>query len=160
MGNSVSQNPMIDKSTVFVHIIISIIFIILILSLLWTNNDTFDTVGDKLKYTYENLYYKFIKGANYFYFLSKDENIQSFLKDKKEAIVVFLAPWCKYSKKLKQSGILEKISKTKWVIVIDDLHPDTEFLMNTLNLKVFPSICIYENKKLSKITYKNLIKSL
>ena len=39
------------------HIVTSIIFILLILLLLWSNKDTFETIGEKLKYKYEILHF-------------------------------------------------------------------------------------------------------
>lgn len=140
----------------FSHIITSSIFILLILLLLWSNEDTFDTIGEKLKYKYDTMYNRLVKGGTYYHCLSKDENIEKFLRKKEKVLIFFLAPWCKESKKIKRSGILYKISKNEHVIVIDDKHPDTEFLMNTFNIKKFPSVCLYENKKIKKESIKKI----
>lgn len=137
------------------HIITSIIFILLILLLLWSNEDTFETIGEKLKYKYDTVYNKLVNGYEFYHCLSKDENLEHVLRNKKKVIILFLAPWCKDSKKIKNEK-LSTISKKIPVIVIDDKHPDTEFLMNTFDIKSFPNALLYENKKITKYCIKYL----
>jgi hypothetical protein len=133
------------------HLFVCIIFIILILLLFWSNNDTFDTVGDRMLYVYDTLYHKLINGQTYYHSLSKDENLEGYLRNKDKAVILFLAPWCKYSKELRKNKSIKKITCDIDTVIIDDKHPDVEFLMNVYKLKKFPSICIYKNKYVKEI---------
>lgn len=133
------------------HFIVFIVFIILIVLLLWSNNDTFDTLGDRMIYTYDTLYHKLVNGQIYYHSLSKDENLEGYLRGKTKAVILFLAPWCKDSKEIKKQEEIKKITKNVDTVIIDDKHPDVELLMNVYNLNKFPSICVYKNKYIKKV---------
>ena len=157
MGNKISI------TNTFVHIIIIIIFFILIISLIWTNSDTFDNLGNIIKHSHDNIIHK-LKGSKYYHSLSSHENLENKLRNKNECIIFFMAPWCKVCKKLENENILKIISKTKSVIKISDKHPDAPLLMNTFEMSGFPEILIFKNKKLTKfdkkISVENLLQEL
>jgi thiol-disulfide isomerase/thioredoxin len=146
-------------SKLFVHIFLVGVFCILIISLIWTNSDTFENLGEKLKHSQDNILHKF-KGSEHYHSLSSHENLETKLRNKKECIILFMAPWCKVCKKIENDNILRMVSKKKCVIKINDRHPDTPLYMNTFDIQTFPGILIYKNKKLSKFDKKISIENL
>ncbi len=149
----------LNISSIFVHIIIIIIFLILIISLIWTNSDTFDNLGNTIKHSHDNIIHK-LKGSKYYHSLSSDENLENLLRSKNECIIFFMTPWCKVCKKLENENILKIISRTKSVIKISDKHPDAPLLMNTFEMTGFPEILIFKNKKLTKFNKKISVENL
>lgn len=100
------------------------------------------------------------KFTNNFTKLQNYNSLESKLKEK--TLVVILAPWCGFCKKLKESGVLIKISKKIFVIEIDDKHPQVKDIMDSANSEGFPTIILYKNNNFYKYkgdrSYNSILK--
>ena len=126
---------------IFIHII----FIILIISIIWTDNDDNST-----KYKYTNIINK-IKGFNNYYTLCSNEILENRLKyyhNKNNCIIIFMANWCSNCKKIEK--YIKDLSKKINVIKLDDKHPETYKYMFKFGLTNYPGILIYNEGVISK----------
>lgn len=127
------------------------VFIILIMAIVFTNYSSFETCANSVKYKNET-FTNILLGGKHYHALSPSEDIQQKFSDlnksKKTALVAILAPWCGYCKQLKSSGALKTVASKYDVIVMDDKHPQTEKVMETLKARGFPSLGFFSNGKL------------
>lgn len=142
-----------------------IVVIILIVVICWCKKDEFtNAIGTNVE-TMENV----LKGGLYYKHLNSNDNLQMkmekamedpIMKNRKNkiAVIAVLAPWCGYCKRLKESGVLQKVAKKYPVLVIDDQHPQSGEVMKMLNSEGFPTLGIFNNGKL--MPYKGDFKEL
>lgn len=140
------------------------IFIILIVAICWTNYENFENFGNMIKHNHETLT-NVLSGGIHYMSINPNDNIltkfETLKKTNKTALVAVLAPWCGYCKKLKSSGVLNKIAKTYHVLVIDDKHSQTGDVMQLLQAEGFPALGIFGHGKLfpykGSRTYNSII---
>lgn len=82
-----------------------------------------------------------------FHKLRLDQNLYEVVKDNIGTVVLFIAPWCEDSKRIKNL-LDEKCDRS--IVVVDDRHPDSSFV------KDFPGIYIYDGKILKKQSIKDI----
>jgi glutaredoxin len=75
-------------------------------------------------------------------------------------IIAILAPWCGYCRELKDSGLLNKISKKIDVIEIGDDHKDANKIMEITKNKTYPTIILCKNGKLRAFKGKRSLSNL
>lgn len=98
------------------------------------------------------------KIENFYIKLKQSDSLESKLDEK--TFVAILAPWCGFCKKIKESGVLEKLSKKIKVIEIDDKHPQAEDIMESANSEGFPTLIIYKNNNFYKYKGDRSLNSL
>ena len=131
------------------------VFVIMIVAICWTNRENFENFNDSMKYNNETIKNVLGGGFHYKALGPKDDILKKFQdldKSKKMAVVVVMAPWCGYCKRLKSSGVLRKMANKYPVLTMDDQHPQTRDVMNAMEAEGFPAIGVYSHGKL--IPYK------
>ena len=96
----------------------------------------------------------------YIHFIKEDKEKNNYVKLKntnslesklcEKTLVVILAPWCGYCKKLKESGVLNNLSKHIKVIEITDTHPQSNDIMKSASSEGFPTIILYRDNQFFK----------
>ena len=95
-----------------------------------------------------------IMGGKKFTQLNHSEDVSKHLKkiheSNKPGLIALLADWCGYCKKLKESGLLKDIAKEYHVLVLNDKHPQTNFMMGAANSEGFPTLLIFHKGQIKK----------
>lgn len=111
------------------------------------------------------LFFLRYKNVSSFYIkLKQNEKVEEYLPSDKSCLIGVLAPWCGHCKKLKESGVLEEVSKEHLVIELDDKHPQAKEILQKANCRGFPCLAIYKNKKINGYekarTYESILSAL
>ena len=88
-------------------------------------------------------------------------NNKTQIKLKEKTVIAILAPWCGYCTELKESGMLNEVSKKGInVIEISDEHIQAKELMGHVKSKSYPTIGIYKNGKLTLFKKPRSVKNI
>ena len=85
-------------------------------------------------------------GAGRYHKLTDSDTVESVINQHSGnecTIVVVGADWCGYTRKLYDSGELQKAAKTHLVVVVDEKHNQAEKIMKEVNAGGFPTIAIH-----------------
>jgi thiol-disulfide isomerase/thioredoxin len=79
-------------------------------------------------------------------YIKVQQNDDIYLLDK--SMIAILAPWCGYCKELKESHVLDDLSKKIDIIEISDTHKDADRIMEKSKHATYPCLVLYKNGRL------------
>lgn len=95
-----------------------------------------------------------VMGGKHFHAMNHSEDISDKLKiihdSGRPGLVALLADWCGYCKKLKASGVLKDIAKDYSVIMMNDKHPQANYMMSGAHANGYPTLIIFHKGHMKK----------
>jgi thiol-disulfide isomerase/thioredoxin len=150
----------------FMCCLVPFLFLLVVLVIVVTNNktDTFADIGNMISNSSKTIETMFSGGKGYHSLNNKEDLFIKLKGSKNVNLIAITADWCGYCKKLKNSGVLQSVSKKYSVIELTDAHFQSKDIMKNLQAGGFPTLAIFVDGKMMPYSgprdYDSIIKTL
>ena len=142
-----------DPKTMCCCFCFGLAIIVLILAIVFCKCKSVDEFTDVVNANTDTMKHK-LMGGKYYHAMQPDEKVVEMMEELKRqgkcGLFALVADWCGYCKKLKESGVLNEVSKHYPVYIMSEKHKETKDFMNAVKSQGFPTLVVFYNGKIKK----------